>query len=85
MSEHELVTVDGRPYLARGWMNGISASVGTILGPNSLGENLTVVESEPHRVRLAHTRPDDFTRMEQTPRSVREHELILDHRLRVRR
>lgn len=76
----ELVVVDGRQYFARGWMNGISAPVGTILGPNDLGENLTVVESEPDRVKLAHTRPDDFLRMTSEPRSVREHVLIVDSR-----
>lgn len=82
---YELVVVDGRQYLARGWMNGITAPVGTILGPNNIGENLTVVESEPNRVRLAHTRPDDFTRMTSEPRSVREHVLIVDSRFSVRR
>lgn len=76
----EVVVVDGRPYLARGWMHGISAPVGTILGPNGIGEHLTVVESEPNRVRLAHSRPDDFARVTMDARSVREHRIQLERR-----
>lgn len=80
----ELVIVDGRQYLARGWIKGISCPVGTILGPNNFNEFLTVVESEtePNRVRVAHSRPDDFSRMTKDARSVCEHGLMAESRVR---
>ena len=80
MGKRDLVTVDGRQYITRGWMNGISAPIGTVLGPNAIGEHMTVVETEPHRVRLAHSRPDDFTRIEPDSRSIYEHHFILNIR-----
>lgn len=77
---NEPITVNGRTYLARGWLNGVSAPVGTILGPTYSNEYLTVVESEPHRVRVAHTRIEDYREMGKSPRSVCEHRLIVDGR-----
>jgi len=78
----EVVVVNGRPYLARGWMHGITAPVGTVLGPNMAGENLTVVESEAGRVRLAHSRVEDFNEVPLDVRSVREHHIIRNIGLR---
>lgn len=78
MSDHELIEVNGVPYLARGWMNGITAPIGTILGPNGLDEHLTVVQTEPNRVRLAHSRVTDFQKLGKEPNSVCEHGFITD-------
>lgn len=83
----DIVVVDGRQYLARGWLNRVSAPVGTLLGPNAIGEHMVVIEDDVpmDRVRVAHARPDDFTRLPGQPRSVLEHNLIVQNRFGGRR
>lgn len=78
----EVVLVDERPYLARGWMNGITAPIGTVLGPNAVGEYLTVVQVEENRVRLAHSRTEDLVGIPPGARSVCEYLYQLSARWR---
>jgi len=85
----EKVTVEyptgPRDYLARGYLNRMSAPIGTILGPNTMGEFLTVVENDilMDRVRVAHSRPEDFRDMVADSRSVCEHRMIVDARQKM--
>jgi hypothetical protein len=80
MQTEQFTASNGRTYLARGWLNGINAPVGTILGPNTFDEYLTVVAVEPGRVRVAHTRPEDFKDLQMDTRSVCEHMLFVQAR-----
>lgn len=78
----KFVEFNGRRYLARGWLSGLTGEPGTILGPNTSGEYLVVLacDTEGKRVLLGFAQLYDMHALSEPmptgPRSLTERKII---------